>query len=317
MREQTQVLGIDAGGSGSRWALADAEGHVLREGRGLPLQLANVELDAAVRAILALVREPLAQAPSLGAFVAGFAGAGDLQRRQALEALLCTEVQPGARLRIVTDLEIGAAQALADGPGVAAFAGTGSFVIARTPDGDLLRAGGRGPWLGDQGSGYDLVRCAARLALLGLDGIGPAPGDLAEALVACFDAPALARLGVVLARATPGAVAAAAPMVLKFAEHGEAHAVRAVELAFEGLADQVVALAARSANRLDRLVVGGSVLRESATARGALASALRRRALECRIEPVTSEPAHAAANLAAAWLAGRRPLSSWVDHGAT
>ena len=323
-----QVLGVDAGGSGSRWALAGEHGQVLRTGTGPALQLANLELEGAALAIGDLLSAPLAEVRAqpgacLVAIVAGFAGAGDAQHRRALENLLrerCIVIE-GTKVRIVTDVEIGAAQALAPGPGIAAFAGTGSFVIAHTRDGTLLRVGGRGPLLGDAGSGYDIVRQAARLALLGLDGIGAPPSDLARALVTWFGAPALARLGVALHRATSRTVAAAAPLVFEHAQAGDQVARRALEIAFGGLADLVVALldrtrSDRTTQQVTKLPVGGGVLRESATARAAFHEALARRGLEFELEPVAIAPAHAAVRLALDWCADRAPLCRWVEHGA-
>jgi len=61
-------------------------------------------------------------------------------------------------------------------PGLVIHAGTGSFVAARTPDGEVHYAGGIGWRFGDEGSGYDLGRRAIARALLELQGWAPPSG---------------------------------------------------------------------------------------------------------------------------------------------
>src|SRR5690606_11201406 len=58
-------------------------------------------------------------------------------------------------------------------PGLVLHGGTGSFVAARAPDGQLHYAGGLGWRFGDPGSGYDLGRRAISRALLELQGWVP------------------------------------------------------------------------------------------------------------------------------------------------
>jgi glucosamine kinase len=61
--------------------------------------------------------------------------------------------------------------ATAGAPGLVLHAGTGSFVAARAPDGSVHYAGGLGWKLGDAGSGFDLGRRAAAVALLELQAL--------------------------------------------------------------------------------------------------------------------------------------------------
>lgn len=69
------------------------------------------------------------------------------------------------------------------GPGLALHAGTGSFVCARAPDGQVHYAGGLGWKLGDPGSAFDLARRAIARGVLELQGWLPATA-VREALVA-------------------------------------------------------------------------------------------------------------------------------------
>ena len=72
-------------------------------------------------------------------------------------------------LIILGDVEIALDAAFQGGIGVLAMAGTGSNVAGRMPNGTLVTAGGWGPELADQGSGYKIGRQGLRAALLARD----------------------------------------------------------------------------------------------------------------------------------------------------
>lgn len=62
------------------------------------------------------------------------------------------------RVSVTGDLELARDAAFSGGPGVLLIAGTGSSALARGPNGRFGRAGGRGPLLGDEGSGFWIGR---------------------------------------------------------------------------------------------------------------------------------------------------------------
>jgi glucosamine kinase len=72
-------------------------------------------------------------------------------------------------LILLGDVEIALDAAFQGGIGVLAMAGTGSNVAGRMPNGTLVTAGGWGPELADQGSGYKIGRQGLRAALLARD----------------------------------------------------------------------------------------------------------------------------------------------------
>lgn len=133
------------------------------------------------------------------------------------------------------------------GPGLALHAGTGSFVVARAPDGSVHYAGGLGWRFGDEGGGYDIGRRAVAQALRGLQAGSP-PGGLARAVGEAFgDESAAAILRAAYADPQAGArVAALAPAALALAESGDAEAERAVA----GSLREFLALARETAARL-------------------------------------------------------------------
>lgn len=66
------------------------------------------------------------------------------------------------RVRVMTDFELAHLAAFGGGPGVLLVASTGSVAYARGARGRSRRAGGLGPLLGDEGSGFWLGREALR-----------------------------------------------------------------------------------------------------------------------------------------------------------
>ena len=147
---------------------------------------------------------------------------GGAEGRAALTRLL----KPLApRVSVVPDFELAHAAAFGAGPGVLLVASTGSIAFARGADGTSRRAGGLGPLLGDEGSGFWLGKSASRDAKLREELGLPRPLDLAHA----FDP----------VRAT----AALAPKVLR------SRSPRALKLR-EDAADFLAALAAEAVDEL-------------------------------------------------------------------
>ncbi len=172
-------LGIDAGGTRTRWALVAGDGTLIGEGQvaGLSaLQMASPEGRAALQTILAsLCRDALALTAGRPLRVcAGFTGFGSgpgageagvaLQRWLAEPLAIDTD---GVTLR--SDIEIayldsfGAGSPGQGGPGYLVYAGTGSIAAWLDAEGQLQRAGGRGFLLDDGGGGFWIAREAMRL----------------------------------------------------------------------------------------------------------------------------------------------------------
>jgi N-acetylglucosamine kinase-like BadF-type ATPase len=114
-------------------------------------------------------------------------------------------------------------------PGLVIHAGTGSFVAARTPDGEVHYAGGTGWRFGDEGSGYDLGRRAIARALLELQGWAP-PSGLGALVRRKTGHSTSGDVSVYFYGdpATNNGVAALAPEVLRLAGEGDPAAGEAV-----------------------------------------------------------------------------------------
>ena len=156
-------LGIDAGGTRTRWALASIDGVILAEGEvaGLSaLQMASAEGRASVQATLALLAQQVrrhAQPLSIRAGVTGFGGGDELQQLIAR----VFDLAPGA-VTISSDIEIAYLDSFAPGQGYLVYAGTGSIGAYIDSASQFHRAGGRGVLLDDGGGGYWIAREALR-----------------------------------------------------------------------------------------------------------------------------------------------------------
>jgi hypothetical protein len=99
------------------------------------------------------------RAPRLAVLTIGSTRLGGEEGRAALSKAL---LPLAARVRVRTDYEIAHLAAFGRGPGVVLVGSTGSAAFARGPGRRAKRAGGYGPLLGDEGSGFWLGREAAR-----------------------------------------------------------------------------------------------------------------------------------------------------------
>jgi N-acetylglucosamine kinase-like BadF-type ATPase len=165
------VLGVDAGGSGTRAALvvdgvttqrySGAPFNFLLSGDGVPrmAELARAARPAVVGiGVPGIAREPGAAT----AFAAAVSEA-------------C-----GTPTRVASDATVAWLGAFLGKPGIAVIAGTGSVAVGGSP-GAVQRTGGHGHLVGDEGGGYWIGRRALRAALAAAEGTGP-PTRLRDAL---------------------------------------------------------------------------------------------------------------------------------------
>ena len=163
-------LAVDAGGTKTDYVLAD-ETRELARTRGGTIKLLRTSPDEAAanldRALAVLVAHAGVSLASVARTCIGTAGQSVPLVADWLSASLRARI--GGDLILVGDVEIALDAAFQGGPGVLALAGTGSNVAGRTEDGRLTTAGGWGPVLAEQGSGYQIGRRALRAAFLALD----------------------------------------------------------------------------------------------------------------------------------------------------
>lgn len=92
------------------------------------------------------------------------------QLREALYAAAHAAMYPLPRILLASDIENAVMGALGNDHGVVVISGTGSVAIGRNSSGALLRVGGYGPELGDEGSGAWIGRAAFQHMVRAVDG---------------------------------------------------------------------------------------------------------------------------------------------------
>jgi N-acetylglucosamine kinase-like BadF-type ATPase len=160
----TLCLGIDAGGTQTRWALARPSGEIVAQGTVAgfsALQMATEAGRAQVETALAVLAKDVAAAGRPVRVMAGVTGSSGSEALRASMAKQLGLREQDVDLR--SDIEIAYLSVLAPGEGYLVYAGTGSFAAFVDADGTLHRVGGRGGILDDGGSGYWIAREALSL----------------------------------------------------------------------------------------------------------------------------------------------------------
>jgi N-acetylglucosamine kinase-like BadF-type ATPase len=167
------VLGIDAGGSKTVALLADAGGRVIGEGRG---GSANLQTDGELqveKTLHGVIEQAIAGRDLVPRFVClGMAGVDREEDGRVIRGIMQRLGFRTAAL-IVNDALIALVAGAGRAPGVVVISGTGSIAYGVGPRGLAARAGGWGPILGDEGSGYWIGRRALEAVMREVDGRGP------------------------------------------------------------------------------------------------------------------------------------------------
>lgn len=272
---------LDAGGTRTECWLADEDRVLARESAGT-LKLMNVGEAEATDRLVALLERTAGKAsvslPAITRTCVGLAGISSAGVRSWAEGTLSAAL--GGELVLLGDEEIALQAAFRDGPGILVIAGTGSHVVGRCGDGARLTAGGWGPMLGDEGSGYWIGLEAIRAGLRARDrGV---PSCLLRDVMHHWR---LEDISALIARANDRPrpdFAELSKVVAECAAKGDVLARSVLERAGHELAAQVGLVIAKmmgagcEAADTARVAFTGSVLGKSAPVLGELRSALGR-----------------------------------------
>ncbi len=295
------IAGVDGGASKTRAVILSSGGAVLGGATAQSASAYHREPEEAADIVLAAVREAAARAGGLrplAAIGAGLAGADDPMIRDRLIRAIT-----GSGLAPIVHVDHDAAAALAGGlglePGIVIVAGTGSVAFGVDGSGRRARAGGWGPLLDDEGSGYAIGRSVLRAAMRAHDGRSPST-TLAVAVRARFGLDSLAALKASVRGFSIDQVAAVAPLAVEAARAGDGVALGILAQAATGLADMIAAVA-RALGWTDTLplVAAGGVFEAGAMITRPMTAALDRVSLRVEIRSARFPPEIGAALLAA------------------
>lgn len=315
MKLTMHVLGIDAGGTKTVALLADASGRVVGEGRGAGANL-QTEGELQVEKVLHEVIEKATrdrQTPPESVCL-GMAGVdresdgrvirGIMQRLGFRQAL------------IVNDALIALVAGAGAHPGVVIISGTGSIAFGVSHRGLAARAGGWGPMLGDEGSGYWIGRRALEAVVRDADGRGPRTA-LTERVLEYFSLPRPELLISEIYHQPHGrrAIAALGPIVDRARVDGDLVAAAIMIDAADELAKAAASVITRLEMRGEQfpILLAGGMLKRSEW----LAAEIERRMAEVAprsdVLPLMHEPVTGAVRLAAAAAAGAVRVPPYIE----
>jgi glucosamine kinase len=167
-------LGIDGGGTKTRCVLGD-ETTVLATAMSGGSNVVRLGVQQAREAIHSVIRQACAAAAivpaQIKAVCIGAAGAARPEIVGQVRNILI-EILPDLRsenIEVTGDAEIALESAFGFGPGAIVIAGTGSIAYGRDTTGKIVRAGGWGFAISDEGSGHWIGRRAVAAILTALD----------------------------------------------------------------------------------------------------------------------------------------------------
>lgn len=310
------VLGIDAGGTKTIALLADADGTIVGEGRAGAANL-QTEGELEVEKILHTVIEQATDGRhlTLAAVCLGMAG---VDREDDARIIRDVMRRLGFRSNalIVNDALIALVAGAGPSPGVVVVSGTGSIAYGVNHQGIAARAGGWGPTLGDEGSGYWIGRRALAAVMRDLDRRGPHT-DLTPLVLRHFSLPKPEALVAEIYHQAHGRREIAALGSVVDLARGEGDPV-AIDIMTQA-ADELALAAASVISRLDMrgeqfpILLSGGMLRESVW----LAAEVRHRMAEVAprgtVRPLNEEPAVGAVRLAIAEARGGVRVPPYIE----
>lgn len=256
------VLGLDGGGSSSKWVILNPGGQSLAQGRVGPIsghlfkEEQRLQIFAALDELLAGARphQPVA-------VVGGITGLDALTPEAArLTDYIARALQlPAERVSIMNDMDLAYRANFAPGAGILVYAGTGSVAYHITLEGRVVRAGGHGFIIGDEGGGYWIGKTALRQLMRWHDeGVATAAYPLAQQLYQAIGGSDWPTIRAYVYGGGRQAVAALAPAVGLSAQQGDEPARQILLQAGRELADLAQTLRHRLGD-LPVVLTGGAL----------------------------------------------------------
>lgn len=243
-------LGLDVGGTCTRWCLVDSSGTLIRRGEADAFtgHLFRPEIHELARRTLDAIARDAGQISGVAAGITGLDGRPD----DAVLLMAAAFSLAAENVIAENDLMMAYRAAFKPGDGILVYGGTGTAAIHIDIDEQAHRAGGYGILVDDAGGGAWLGAAALRCVLRQVD-----RGEAFESSI----------LGQELARDLPGtawpdlrdwvyggertALAGLAPAIARAADHGDPDAVHLLDRT----ANELTGLGARVKNRVGDLPI--------------------------------------------------------------
>jgi N-acetylglucosamine kinase-like BadF-type ATPase len=272
-------FGIDGGGTRSRIAVCDGSGTIVARVEGGSTNIYSVSSGEAFKNIEAVLNSALRTCSltrdDLCGGCLGSAGLGRNAERELFRGFFNALLGEGVPVQLCTDAELLLAGGLGCGEGYCLIAGTGSVALGRSLDGMLVRAGGFGYLLGDEGAAAWIGKTAIARSLRSIED-RDLPTCMPERITtACALEEPSDLIRYVHRDADKAAVAALAPLVTQAAREGDPLALDILGTGAAELALLVHSVAKRSPRIKNReLVLAGGVIEHDEILTGKLKSLL-------------------------------------------
>jgi N-acetylglucosamine kinase-like BadF-type ATPase len=310
------VLGIDAGGTKTVAFLADADGRIIADGSAGGANL-QTEGELQVEKVLHDVIEQVTRGHNLtpAAVCLGMAGVDREADGRTIRDIM-RRLGYRSHTLIVNDALIALVAGAGASPGLVVISGTGSIAFGVSHRGLAARAGGWGPTLGDEGSGYWIGRRALEAVTRDADGRGPRTG-LSQLVLDHFQLPRPQSLVAEIYHQPQGrrAIAALATLVDGARAEGDLVATEIMVAAADELALAAASVISRLEMRGEQfpILLAGGLLKRSEW----LAAEVERRMAEVAprsdVRLLTHEPALGAVRLALAEARGGVRVPPYID----
>jgi N-acetylglucosamine kinase-like BadF-type ATPase len=289
----TYFLGLDAGGTSTRAALAEGE-RILGRAKNGSIKVMRVSAAVAEANLRALLDEvaktsgvPITEVASTCVGTAG-------NTVSTVTGWIWKTLGPMLRgdLVVCGDVEIALDAAFPGEAGVLVMAGTGSNTLGRTSNGELVTVGGWGPLLADEGSGHWIGVRALRAAIREHDEQGSS--KLLTALAAQWKAETLEQVVEIAHTVPPPDFAALTRVVVETSAKGDRLA-QSVLLGAGRVLGEDASLALRKVLALEptaprRVAFTGSVLENIAVVRDAMMAEVEREHPGAQVLPQAVDP---------------------------
>jgi N-acetylglucosamine kinase len=308
-------LGVDGGASKTAALVIDESGKSLGSGVAGPSNHLRVGIETAARNIERAVNKALVTADVASREIhwayCGIAGADHPAHRQEVVDSLSIFF-PRGNFTVDNDARIALTGAIGFGGGVVVIAGTGSVAFGRSEEGAEARAGGWGPIIGDEGSGYGIARAGLAAIMRAHDGRGQ-PTKMTQMLKERFDMkPEDLPPYVYAATTQTDDIARFGKLVVEAALDGDATASAILQWAGQELAAAALAVARRLhliKSPFPVAYVGGA-FRAGEVLLAPMRETLLAEAPQAQIGPPKNTPAEGAAQMAMRAAVSPRPSRS-------
>jgi N-acetylglucosamine kinase-like BadF-type ATPase len=256
-------FGIDGGGTHSRLAIVDSGGRVLARAEAGSTNIYSVSKEEVFGNLKTLLESALNaggfQKAGLAGGCLGSAGLGRPGEAEIFRGFFDALLGPGFPVTLCTDGEILLCGGLRGLEGYCLIAGTGSVALGRSAAGRLVRVGGHGYMLGDEGAAAWIGKTAVARLLRSEEGRDTETAMLGDILALCKLKESSDLIHYVHHDADKAKIAALAPVVTAAARKGDPLALDILSVGAAELALLVRSVLARSPwiSRRELVLAGG------------------------------------------------------------